>query len=46
MSTSGWLAPHLLGRYMTPMLFGVKPTDSAVYAVVSLVLILVALHDE
>jgi ABC-type antimicrobial peptide transport system permease subunit len=39
----GLVGAYFLSRYMTTMLFGVKPTDPAVYAVVSLVLIGVAL---
>lgn len=39
----GLVGAYFLSRYMTTMLFGVKPTDPAVYAVVSLVLIVVAL---
>ncbi len=39
----GVIGAYLLSRYMSTMLFGVKPTDPAVYAVASLVLIAVAL---
>jgi ABC-type antimicrobial peptide transport system permease subunit len=39
----GLVGAALLSHSMTSLLFGVKPTDPAVYAVVSLVLILVAL---
>jgi putative ABC transport system permease protein len=39
----GLVGAFLLSRYMTSMLFGVKPTDPVVYAAVSLVLIVVAL---
>jgi len=39
----GLVGAFFLSRYMTTMLFGVKPTDPSVYAVVSLVLIAVAL---
>ncbi len=39
----GLVGAALLSRYMTSLLFGVKPTDPVVYAVVSLVLIAVAL---
>ncbi|WP_438483015.1 ABC transporter permease [Oleiharenicola lentus] len=39
----GLTGAFLLSRYMTTLLFGVKPTDPLVYAVVSLVLIIVAL---
>lgn len=39
----GLAGAFLLSRYMTSMLFGVQPTDPIVYAVVSAVLIAVAL---
>jgi len=39
----GLVGAALLSRFMTTMLFNVRPTDPAVYAVVSLVLIAVAL---
>jgi len=39
----GLAGAFVLSRYMTTLLFGVKPTEPAVYAVVSLVLIAVAL---
>lgn len=39
----GLAGAFLLSRYMTSLLFGVAPTDPAVYVVVSLVLIVVAL---
>ncbi len=39
----GLVGAALLSRYMTSLLFGVKPTDPAVYALVSVVLIAVAL---
>jgi len=39
----GLIGAALLSRYMTTMLFNVRPTDPAVYAAVSLVLIAVAL---
>jgi predicted permease len=39
----GLVGAFLLSRYMTSMLFGVQPTDPVVYAVVSALLIAVAL---
>ncbi len=39
----GLIGAALLGRYMTTLLFDIRPTDAAVYAAVSLVLIAVAL---
>ena len=39
----GLIGAFFVSRYMTSMLFGVKPTDPLVYAVVSAVLIAVAL---
>ncbi|AOS45366.1 Macrolide export ATP-binding/permease protein MacB [Lacunisphaera limnophila] len=39
----GLVGAFLLSRYMTSLLFGVKPTEPVVYAVVALVLLLVAL---
>ena len=39
----GLVGAALLGRYMTTLLFNVRPTDPAVYAAVSLLLIGVAL---
>jgi predicted permease len=39
----GLIGAAVLSRYMTTLLFNVRPTDPAVYAVVSLILIAVAL---
>jgi putative ABC transport system permease protein len=39
----GLAGAYFLSRYMTTLLFGVKPTEPSVYVAVSLVLILVAL---
>jgi len=39
---AGLIAAWLLSRYMTSLLFGLKPTDPAAYAMVSVLLLLVA----